>query len=729
MSFRDPSAKTFSRIAQALKVSKHGYRSLAHIVQLVREHFHAETCFLYEVRNGTLNLVATDEKCPSPEKKTNNQEKLAESIVEKKEAVFTQQTGAVPLIYQEKVVGVLMIQKGAAEGFTLRESNFLEFIALQLAGVIRTLTITEQAKEEIKEDQGTLVIRGIPVSSGFGIGPALFLHAGITTGFSTPDSAPQSTQKEWENLQNALQKTSEDVSHLEKHVENKYSKGESGIFNSQRAILSDPDLVTNLQREIREGKSAMEAVGDIFQAYMLQFSDTKRPNFNDTVVDLEELRQRIFENLLGMDSRLEKEDWAGVLVAKSLGPSDTIRLDASKLLGIVTMTGGPTSHAAILARSLNIPAVMGAAGIMQKIIPGALLIVDGDKGEVIVNPAPSILHDYELLEEKRVAELIDLDAISNEPAVTLDGHLLHLEANASFASDIKKLRYFGAEGVGLFRTEFLFLKGKSLPNEIEQFEMYCEMIKDAQGLPITFRMLDAGGDKLIESLYIGKEENPFLGYRSIRLTLSQPEVLKTQFRALLRASAFGSIRLLIPMISGMEEVDAMKEIFEGVKKDLSDQNIPYDPKIPFGLMIEVPSAVPMAHLLIQHADFLSIGTNDLTQYTLAVDRNNERVAAFFEPLHPAVLSFISQVAEAGIKAKKPVGICGEMAADPFIIPLLVGLGIHTLSMIPSNILEAKKVIRSLNYQQVQDMAKQVLQASRIREVKAILSGGKETTQH
>jgi phosphotransferase system enzyme I (PtsI) len=728
MSFRDPSAKTFSRIAQALKVSKHGYRPLAHIVQLVREHFHAETCSLYEVFNGTLNLVAADETFPSPGKKLNNQENLADSIVEKQEAVFTQDTGAVPLIYQEKVVGVLTIQKGAAEGFTLHESNFLEFIALQLAGVIRSLTITELAKEEIKEDQDALVIRGIAVSSGFGIGPALFLHAGITTGFSKPDSSPQSTQKEWDKLQNALQKTSEDVSHLEKSVENKFSKDESGIFKSQQAILSDPDLLTNLQREIQQGKSAMEAVGDIFQAYMLQLGDKKKHNF-ETDVELEELRQRIFENLLGMDSRLEKEEWAGILVAKSLGPSDTIRLDASKLLGIVTMTGGPTSHAAILARSLNIPAVMGAAGIMQKITPGALLIVDGNKGEVIVNPTPSILHDYELLEEKRVAELIALDAISFRPAVTLDGHLIHLEANASFASDIKKLRYFGAEGVGLFRTEFLFLKGKSLPNENEQFEIYSEMIKDAQGLPITFRMLDAGGDKLIESLCIGKEENPFLGYRSIRLTLSQPDVLKTQFRALLRASAFGSIRILIPMISGMEEVDAMKEIFEGVKKELSEQNVPYDPQIPFGLMIEVPSAVPMARLLIRHADFLSIGTNDLTQYTLAVDRNNERVASFFEPLHPAVLSFISQVAEVGIEAKKPVGICGEMAADPFIIPLLVGLGINTLSMIPSGILEAKKVIRSLNYRQVQDMAKQVLQASRIREVKAILRGDKETALH
>jgi len=385
------------------------------------------------------------------------------------------------------------------------------------------------------------------------------------------------------------------------------------------------------------------------------------------------------------------------------------------------MTGGPTSHAAILARSLGIPAVMGATGIMEKISPGTLLIVDGDKGEVIANPGASILQNYELLEEQRVAEMVNLNGIAYEPAVTLDGHLVHLEANASFARDLKKLTNFGAEGVGLFRTEFLFLQGKELPNEVQQFDIYCRMIKDASGLPITFRILDAGGDKLIEALHMEKEGNPFLGYRSIRLTLSRPEILKTQFRALLRASAFGKIRILIPMISGMEEVDAIKEILAGVKRDLAGENISYDPQIPFGLMIEVPAAIPMAHLLIQQADFLSIGTNDLTQYTLAVDRNNERVAPFFEALHPALLSFISHVAQVGLKAKKPVGICGEMASDPFIIPLLVGLGLSSLSMIPSCILAAKKVIRQLNYQQAQEMAKEALQAARIQEVKSILT--------
>ncbi|MDO8462552.1 MAG: phosphoenolpyruvate--protein phosphotransferase [Deltaproteobacteria bacterium] len=722
MVFKNQSAKTFSRIAQALKVSKQDERPLAHIVQVVREHFRAEDCSLYEFRKVTLTLVATDKQDRSLEKVElpADQEQM-QLVVRSKEALFAKETASVPLVYQEKVVGVLTLQRNQLNGFELPERQFLEFIALQLAGAIQSLTIAERAKRQIKEDQDPLIIRGIPVSSGFGIGPALFLNSGIISGVSEPDLSPHSTKNEWGNLQVALHKTLEELSHLAKKVENKFSKDESNIFESHRTILSDDDFLKKLEGEIEMGKSALEAVGHVLQEYVQQFEAMKNQHFEETAVDLEDLKQKILGNLLGIESCQEKEDWAGILVAKSLGPSDTIRLDASKLLGIITMTGGPTSHAAILARSLGIPAVMGAVGIMEKINPGTLLIVDGDKGKVIANPTPSILHDYELFGEERVAKMVDLSTIAYEPALTLDGHPIHLEANASFASNVKKLRYFGAEGIGLFRTEFLFLKGKELPNESEQFDLYSQMIRDAGGLPITFRILDAGGDKPIEALPMEKEENPFLGNRSIRLTLSHPHILKTQLRALLRASTFGSIRLLIPMISGMEEVDAIKEILEIVKQELSHENIRYDPQIPFGMMIEVPSAVPLVSSLIQHADFLSIGTNDLTQYTLAVDRNNEGVASFFEPLHPAVLSFISQIASAGLKAKKPVGICGEMASEPLIIPLLVGLGITNLSMIPSCILEAKKVIRQLNYKEAQKMAREALQVSRIGEVKEILA--------
>ena len=732
MLFNDQFAKPFFRIAQALKVSQHGKDPLTHIVEIVREHFHAKSCSLYEYRKGGLILVATDKDDPSIRTiEANTLQELMDLVVRKQEAVFTRAThvgersysiAAVPLVYQEKVVGVLTLQTNQPHGFNPSENQFLEFIALQVASVIQSLIIARRAEKQFKKGQHTIVIKGIGVSSGFGIGPALFLHPGITTlGFSKTDLSSNSIRVEGNKLQAALKRTSDDLNHLEDRVEENFSEDESAIFYSHRIILLDPVFLKKLDDEINSGKGALEAVGDVLQEYITQFGEIKNSRFCETAIDLEELRQRILEHLLGMESRQEKEDWSGILVAKSLGPSDTMRLDASKLLGIITMAGGPTSHAAILARSLGIPAVMGAVGIMEKIKPGDLLIVDGDKGKIIGHPEPSILHDYELLEKERLKEIVSLNAVAYEPAATLDGHSIHLEANASFTSDLSKLRSFGAGGVGLFRTEFLFLKKRRLLSESEQFDSYRQMIADAGGLPITFRIMDAGGDKIVESLQMEKEENPFLGYRSIRLTLSQPEILKTQLRALLRASAFGSIRLLIPMISGMEEVDAIKKILEAVKKELSRKKISFDSQIPFGVMIEVPSAVPIAHLIIEHADFLSIGTNDLTQYTLAVDRNNERVARFFEPLHPAMLSFISQVASVGSKAGKPVGICGEMASEPFIIPLLVGLGITNLSMIPAGILAAKKVIRELNYQEAREMAKQALQSSRIQEVKDILT--------
>jgi signal transduction protein with GAF and PtsI domain len=353
-------AKTFSRIAKALKVSKHGHHPLGHIVQIVREHFLAEVCSLFEIRNGILKMVASDGNYPSSGmKKPDYPENLSEITCAGKKAVFNHDSGVIPLLYHEKIVGVFTIRKKEAEGFTLPERDFLGFIGIQLAGAVRTLTITKQAKHQLRKNSATFSIQGIPVSSGFGIGPAFFLHSGITTkGFSKLDSSLQSKKEEGVKLREAFQKTSSDLSQLMKKFETKFSGEELGIFNSHKAILADPDLLKKMELEIQIGKSALEAVGGVFQTFMLQFGNRRIPGFDKTSVDLEELKQRLFENLLGMDSRRDKENWEGILVAKSLGPSDTIRLDPGKLLGIVTMTGGPNSHAAILARSLDIPAVM-----------------------------------------------------------------------------------------------------------------------------------------------------------------------------------------------------------------------------------------------------------------------------------------------------------------------------------------------------------------------------------
>ncbi|MBL7685719.1 MAG: phosphoenolpyruvate--protein phosphotransferase, partial [Deltaproteobacteria bacterium] len=437
--------------------------------------------------------------------------------------------------------------------------------------------------------------------------------------------------------------------------------------------------------------------------------------------DLEDLRQRVLEHLIEKKRGRKKSfKMEGVLVADTLVPSDTAVLDPECIQAIVTARGGLTSHAAILARSMGIPAVMGVAGLLSKIKPGDLLIVDGQAGKVFLNPERKILLEYEKQQERLADEILKLQAYAAQPAQTLDGHSIKVMANVGIASDLKKLPYYGAEGVGLYRTEFPFVSRKTLPNEEEQFHLYRQVIEEAKGLPVTFRILDAGGDKPIEGLGIPVEANPFLGYRSIRLFFKRPEILEIQFRALLRASTSGPISILVPMITGLEDIRVVKAILEKSKQDLKRQKISFDSHIPLGIMIEVPSAVQLSHLLIQEADYFSIGTNDLIQYTLAVDRNNERVASFFEPLHPAVLASIARVAEVARNAKKSVGICGEIAGNSELAPLFVGFGINHLSMIVTNIPSLKKTIREMNYEKAKVLAEKVLREDTVEGVKVLL---------
>lgn len=724
MSPQSQAARTLSLIMEALKVSSHASSSLTQIVKVIRGHFKVELCSLYELNQGQLKLVATDavdfgavgHVLPATHLK------LLELATRKMETAFLEDRRssciAVPLIHREEISGLLVLQSARPQPLQPEEARFLEFIALQLAGTLPAIAALERAKRQVRVKPDQVVFKGIPASPGFGIGPALLLRAG---GLSTPIAqGSYDVAHEWELLQKALEQASQDLLGLERRVEKESSKSESDIFGSHRMMLSDPDFLLRMENEVKSGKSPLQSASEVFSEFIRALRSNPSPGFEEKAVDLEELRERTLGNLLKIGVQGVREDWSGILVAKSLGPSDTSRLDPQKILGIVTTTGGPTSHAAILARSLGVPAVMGVPGIVESATPGDLLIVDGDKGRVILNPEPATLDEYEALEERRIESIVELDAVAFQPATTRDGRRIGLEANLGFAADLKTLRSLGAEGVGLFRTEFLFLKRTALPDEEEQFRLYRRMVEDADGLPITFRILDAGGDKPVAALHAIQEENPFLGYRSIRLLLSRPDILGAQLRALLRASHFGPLRLLIPMVSGMEEIREVQKMLGTIQQELSERGIPFDPRIELGVMIEIPSAVHLSPLLARHADFLSIGTNDLIQFTLAVDRNNEHVASYFEILHPGVLAGIARVAEAGAKAQKPVAVCGEAASNPDIIPLLVGLGITHLSMTPAFIPAAKRVIRALSHRKAEEMAKQALLATTILEVKAVL---------
>jgi phosphotransferase system enzyme I (PtsP) len=744
MTSRNDSLTTLSRIAQILQKSDPSENPLAHIATMVRQQMNVDVCSLYLLQDKLLILVATDGLSSSSVGKVRMgvHEGLTGLAVETLQPVIVEEArshprykyfpeteeekyhsfAALPLLDRGKVMGVLTIQTVQPRQFDAHEMELLKLIAFQLAGVIKNLVLLEVLQVGMGRQDHPFQLKGIPVAPGFGVGPAFSLHPGVAPIiFSSQRGQKFNPDAEWKKLNQAIRRASEDLLRLEKKLQKKFSKRESDIFYSHRMILSDPSFLKKMKTEIRKGKGALDAVREVIGEYISEFEKIEDPHFRERAADLEDLRQRITDHLIGRaTSKKEREEWEGVLVAPTLVPSDTTRLDPERIRAIITERGGVTSHAAILARSMGIPAVMGVPGIVSKIHPGDLVIVDGNSGLVYVNPPRAVLREYEKIQEKFADRIVHLQKQADLPAMTLDQHRVHLEANVGLFGSVGNLREFGAEGIGLYRTEFPFMTRKKIPNEEEQFQIYRQVVEECAGLPVTFRLLDAGGDKPIESLGVHKEANPFLGYRSIRLTLSRPELIKTQFRALLRVSALGPIRILIPMISGVEEIRAVKRFFEEVKKEMTAQKIVFDPTIPIGLLIEVPSAVWLAHHLVNDCDFFSIGTNDLIQYTLAVDRNNEKVAQFFEPFHPAVLASIAYVAKIGNEAQKPVAVCGETAGDPLIAPLLIGLGVSRLSMIPANIPLVKGAIREMNYSQMKQIARQALKVGTIEEVKMLM---------
>ncbi|MBI2981060.1 MAG: phosphoenolpyruvate--protein phosphotransferase [Deltaproteobacteria bacterium] len=734
--------KTVASVARILQKSHPSENPLAHTVTLIREAMKVDVCSLYLLKDRTLTLVATDGLNPQSVGKIRMKvdEGLTGLAVEKREPVlvreaslhprfkFFPETGeekfhsfaAFPLFDREEIVGVLTIQTAQARDFSASNIEMLKVISFQLAGVIYRLVALETIQARPHSERHMERLKGISVAPGFGIGTCFFLARGISPVILVPGKGKkESRANAWRKLRAAIAKTSADLLRLEKKLMKQLSRKESDIFYSHRMILSDKSFQKKLKSWIEKGHGPIEAVRDVIEEYIRQLESIDDPHFKERVGDLEDIRQRLLEHLIGANRSREKEVLEGVLVAETLVPSDTARLDPKRIQAIVTERGGVTSHAAILARSLGIPAVMGVTGITRRATPGDVLIIDGDNGHVILNPRKEVIHEYEKLQDHYMDRLVHLQPLVHLQAKTKDGYRVVIEANVGLMAGVKSLEEFGAEGIGLYRTEFPFMIRKRLPNEEEQYQIYLQIVKDAGGLPVTFRTLDAGGDKPIAALggLTTSEANPFLGYRSIRLCLAQPELLIVQFRALLRASAHGKTKILIPMISGIEEILMVKEILKRVKDELVNENTAFDPNISLGIMIEVPSAVHLADKLIKHVDFFSIGTNDLIQYTLAVDRNNEKVAAFFEPLHPAVLMAIRRVCDVARAAGKPVGVCGEMAGDPLLTPLLIGLGVTQLSMIPSNILQVKNMVQQISLAEGQRLVEAVLGVSTAAEVR------------
>ena len=564
--------------------------------------------------------------------------------------------------------------------------------------------------------------KGIPVSPGLAIAPAIVLDS---EQFRIPRRSiePDQVAAEYARLQGAVDRSKAEVRELRERVSRDVGEKLGAIFDVQDALFGDPRLQEEVRELVeRDHYSCEYAVSTVLRTYAKKFLNLPNRYMAERVADVYDVEKRLLRNLIGarresLGSLTERV----VIIAHDLTPSQTASLDRSKILAFATDVGGRTSHTAIVARAMGIPAIVGLKTITADVSGGDMVIVDGNRGQVIINPDEASIVRFQEAEKRFHRMEEQLGDLRELPAVTLDGHEVKLLANIEFPHEIEMCLARGASGIGLYRTEFLYLDRDDDPSEEDHFHAYAEAIAALKGRPITIRTCDLGADKFTHISGDYDERNPFLGFRSIRFSLQHTALFKTQLRALMRASALGPIKIMFPLVTNLRELRQAKMILGDVREDLEEEGIPFDPDVKVGVMIEVPSAALMARQFARECDFFSIGTNDLIQYTLAVDRSNERVASMFTPGHPAVLRLLREVTEAAIEAGIEVSVCGEMAGEPLYTLLLIGMGMHALSVSSATLLEIKKVIRSGTLAQAHEILEKVLQFDSDREVDAYLA--------
>ena len=550
------------------------------------------------------------------------------------------------------------------------------------------------------------MLRGIPVSQGVSQGRVVVLNRSrivpAKAGFETDDQAGEEAR-----FQTALAETRKQLTAVQERLRDEFGAKESQIFDAHLLVLEDPALMEEVGRQIRDEHHTPEyAFYTASEKYAEALSAVDDSYLSERAADIRDVTQRVLGNLMGQPQRAGVSDLTEpcIVVANDLTPSDTAQLDPAKVLGFVTEVGSRTSHTAILARSLQIPAVLGLGEAIEELKPGQTVLLDGFNGFVIISPSEQTLFEYGQLVERQSSIEESLDEIRTEPAKTLDGHTIILSANIERAGDVEAVRKSGATGVGLFRTEFLFINRSDLPNEEEQFQAYKKVTESLAPEPVIIRTLDLGGDKLLSHVNVAAEMNPFLGWRAIRLCLEEKDLFRTQLRAILRASAFGDLKIMYPMVSGMDELDAANVLLDECRDQLRAEGVEFAENLEIGVMIETPSAAMIADSLARCVQFFSIGTNDLIQYSLAVDRLNEKIAHLYEPTHPGILRLIKATVDAGQAQKIWTGVCGEMAGELAMVPLLIGLGVTELSVVPSLVPRVKMLIRSIEMAKARELA-------------------------
>jgi phosphoenolpyruvate-protein phosphotransferase len=538
-------------------------------------------------------------------------------------------------------------------------------------------------------------MKGIAASPGIAIGKVLIKKE---YDIKIEKTLVGNIDSEVERLRNAREEGRKQIEGLYRQTLESIGESEAQIFQAHLMMLDDPEFFGQVEETIKsEGVNAQYALKTVTDNFIMIFESMDNEYMRERAADVKDVSDRITKLLLGIQltdfSHLNDEV---IIAARDLTPSDTAQMDKKKVIGFITDLGGRTAHSAIMARTLEIPAVVGLQDVTLKLNDGDMVVMDGEAGQVIINPSEDVIEQYRCKKQEVDEFKKKLCSLKGVKSVTKDGVHAELAANIGTPDDIDGVLRNDAEGIGLYRTEFLYMDRDRLPNEEEQFESYKIVAEKMEGKPVVIRTLDIGGDKELSYLKFGDEMNPFLGYRAIRLCLDRVDIFKTQLRALLRASAYGNIRIMFPMISSVEELREAKKIIGEVKEDLRKEGKKFNENVQVGMMIEIPSTAVISDLLAKEVDFFSIGTNDLIQYTTAVDRGNQKIAHLYNQFHPALLRLVKMTIENGHKEGIWVGMCGEVAGDPKLIPILAGMGLDEFSMSPSSILKARAIIRNIS---------------------------------
>ena len=564
-------------------------------------------------------------------------------------------------------------------------------------------------------------LQGIAASDGIAIAKVYTL---TEPDLSFSKVSVEDTENEISRLEKALEVSTKEIELIKETALKNLGEEEAQVFEAHLMVLSDPELVGQVKDAITSQKvnaeHALKEVSDMFISIFAGMEDN--PYMQERAADIRDVSKRILANLLGVKipSPATIKDEV-VVVAGDLTPSDTAQLNRKYVKAFVTDIGGRTSHSAIMARSLEIPAIVGTKEITSLAKDGDLIIIDGLSGDVFLNPSEDVVAEYRAKAEAFAAQQAEWEKLKDADTFTKDGHQVELAANIGTPKDLEGVIHNGAEGVGLYRTEFLYMDSHDMPTEEDQFEAYKAVLEGINGKPVVVRTMDIGGDKELPYLPLPHEMNPFLGYRAIRISLNEPEMFRTQLRALLRASVYGKLRIMFPMIATLNDFRGAKALLEEEKAKLVAEGVAVSDDIQVGIMIEIPAAAVLAHQFAKEVDFFSIGTNDLIQYTMAADRMNERVSYLYQPYNPSILTLIKHVIDSAHKEGKWAGMCGEMAGDQTAVPLLVGLGLDEFSMSASSVLKTRSLISKLTLEEMKALAdKAINECATVQEVEALV---------